>query len=81
MTAEGHIHHTTKRGTEDAVPLTPARPLAAPTLFPGPSPLACGSIVRRELWHPDALLRDLEVADVPQGSEVRTEDDRGVGKG
>jgi len=81
MTAEGHIYHTTMRGTEDAVPLMPTRPLAAPTLFPGSSHLACGSLVRRELWPPDALLRDLEVADAPQGFEVRTEDYRGVGKG
>src|SRR2546428_11652371 len=49
-----------RRGTEDAVPLTPARPLAAPTLFPGPSYLMCDSMVRRALWPPDALLRDLD---------------------
>src|SRR5262249_29479369 len=70
-----------RRGTEDAVPLTPARPLAAPTLFPGPSPLVCDSTVCRALWPPDALLRDLEVADAPQGSEMRIEDSRGAGEG
>ena len=57
------VHTEVRRGTEDAVPLTPARPLAAPTLFPGPSPLVCDSTVCRALWPPDALLRDLEVAD------------------
>ena len=62
-------------------PQTPARPLTASTLFPGPSHLVCGSSVRRNLWPPDVLLRNLEVADAHQGSEVRTEDYRGAGKG